>query len=1500
MRYFKGLLLSLLWILIAGFALLFQQDPEDFPDDTTVFVSQLNAYFQSQKNAETQKIVKDFISNWEGGKFTNEVQREIVRSSNLLRKQGIRPHMGFTEYLQTLNSFTETTGNQSLLAWHKAFEPFIDSKKLKQLKSFLLNTTQFNNENILFKLNTNSWKFRGRGFTYSYDTTLRVEIKDIDLVSYSGRDSIVIYNTSGFYLPLEDAFIGKGGKVHWEKYGYNPQSVYTEIGNYQINLRETAWRTNDATFYHKEYFKEPLRGVLEDRVLAGVPLDKSTFPKFTSSRNDIAIKNLFRSIDYFGGFTLEGSRIIGSGSSTSEASVFVRKGDDLLIRIRSKSFVIRPDRLVSQRASATIYYENDSIYHPGLALRYVDENKEIALVRNGEGVSGSPFFSSFHKVDMYFQGMYYILDSEDISLEMLRGLNRKGTAIFESTNYYSEERFNKLQGIDELNPINVIYNYTEKNKVNAFLLPELVEFMRKPYEQVKAMVINLSNGGYVSYFIDNDRIEVKQRLYDYLSARSKKSDYDVIQILSNVENGPNGVLDLKTFNITVKGVDSVALSDAKAVNIIPRNKEIIIGPNRDFVFTGMVNAGYFTFYANKSSFEYDKFKLNMPTIDSMSFKVDTVNKQTKRVERIRVKNVIAELSGDLLIDDPSNKSSIKKNPQYPIFNSKNDAYVFYDYNYIKGGAYKREKFFYTVYPFTIDSLSSFTTEGLKFYGSLNSGDILPEIKEPLMVMEDYSLGLNRNFPDKGVPAYRGMATFYNNITLNNDGLTGEGTLKFTTSTSESDKFNFYPDSLVADLKSFEMKEKAGKPSFPEVIAEGVHQFWVPAIDSMSLKTLPGKEFEMFGAKSYHSGELSLTSKGLFGKGKSRLDNADLVSDNFSFSNQSFNTGVTDFLLYYPERPTVSLSARMNAGNVDFVNKHGIFGVEGESQKIELPHSKYICYMDRLEWSMDQSELLLTNSLVERAELADTVDLKRLVDFDFSGSEFISTDPKRDSLKFFAMEATYDMKDNIINAREVKLIRVADVAIFPGDGKVTILSDGDMQPLVGANIIANRRDKHHRIYEADVKVNSRKNYFAAGNLDYLDDVGNSQQLHLNPLTVDSTFKTYGLAKVKASQPLALNDHFDFIGDIKLDADKSNLYYDGLFRLKNECLAEDRPWIKFSSDLNQNDIRIPINLNERDSINGQVLFGVTYSDFFSSLYPSIFEKPKAVGDTLVISTTGYIKYDRSIQSYVAGSNERLDKKTLVGNLITFSSDQCILNAKGDLNLGASLGSVKLRTFGEVMQHTLVDSTRLNVSMLLDFFFSNSAMERLREDIQVSELGSLDANSASFKSFLANVMGENESQSFIEEMNLSGQVRRMPESINKPLIINNVRMVWDSKLKSYVSDGKIGLAMIYKDIVNRSVDGYIEIGKRRTGDVLNIYLELNPLVWYYFSYSNGIMQAISSNNEFNSIISSLKENKRTLKSKSSDSEYQYIISTPDARIAFLRKMQQRRTSEESIIPE
>jgi len=61
----------------------------------------------------------------------------------------------------------------------------------------------------------------------------------------------------------------------------------------------------------------------------------------------------------------------------------------------------------------------------------------------------------------------------------------------------------------------------------------------------------------------------------------------------------------------------------------------------------------------------------MPFVDSMNFYVRSrIPDKYGEYPLIRVRNVIEDMSGELLIDHPSNRSGKIYMPEYPIFNSK--------------------------------------------------------------------------------------------------------------------------------------------------------------------------------------------------------------------------------------------------------------------------------------------------------------------------------------------------------------------------------------------------------------------------------------------------------------------------------------------------------------------------------------------------------------------------------------------------------------------------------------------------------------------------------------------------------------------------------------------------------------------------------------------------------------------------------------------------------------
>ena len=91
----------------------------------------------------------------------------------------------------------------------------------------------------------------------------------------------------------------------------------------------------------------------------------------------------------------------------------------------------------------------------------------------------------------------------------------------------------------------------------------------------------------------------------------------------------------------------------------------------------------------------------------------------------------------------------------------------------------------------------------------------------------------------------------------------------------------------------------------------------------------------------------------------------------------------------------------------------------------------------------------------------------------------------------------------------------------------------------------------------------------------------------------------------------------------------------------------------------------------------------------------------------------------------------------------------------------------------------------------------------------------------------------------------------------------------------------------MINKYVDGWVQIEKGRTGSSISIYIEPSEDTWYFFNFKNGIMQVISSDNTFNERIEMIKAEKRILNPDSDLDYYEYVISTRRKSVEFVRKM-------------
>ncbi|MCX6283286.1 MAG: hypothetical protein NTW31_03485 [Bacteroidetes bacterium] len=524
-----------------------------------------------------QPVIAGFVQKWNQEDFDPARKKVIYVLCNEMLKKKVRTFPDFFNYIKALNVFVDSHQPGSVFTpWSAILKQLISEKSSRNFNTFLDVTTTLFDEGLMFKSQSTRWKISPATYTIRLDSVPVIEFSKGDLICNVNKDSMVIYGTKGVFFPLSLRWLGHEGRVDWQRVGIGAEQVFAELDRYQIQVRFTKLTADSVHLYNKKYFSSPIMGRLVEKVLVDVDEAKASYPRFYSYDKEISIKNLFNTMDYMGGFAMEGARVIGSGAHKRDAKIIVRKGDEDFIMIKSPSFVIHPKKINAAAASISIYHETDSIFHPGLEMKYFDSLKELSFTKDVRLNSITPWFDSWHKIEIYCEQVQWKLDSPKLNFNMMPGPNKQSNAIFESSNYYSRNRYDRLQGIDEINILNVIKSYTEKKKTREVTLEELTIYMQKPSEQIEAQLLKLADRGFLVYDYEDKVARIKDKLTNYVKARDGKADYDEIYFNSTVTNASNAILDLTNFDLKIQGVKNVFISDSQHVAIYPLGQSRIL------------------------------------------------------------------------------------------------------------------------------------------------------------------------------------------------------------------------------------------------------------------------------------------------------------------------------------------------------------------------------------------------------------------------------------------------------------------------------------------------------------------------------------------------------------------------------------------------------------------------------------------------------------------------------------------------------------------------------------------------------------------------------------------------------------------------------------------------------------------------------------------------------------------------------------------------------------
>ncbi|NSW95287.1 MAG: hypothetical protein HPY62_11330, partial [Bacteroidales bacterium] len=730
----KGRLLPISAFLVFMIpSVMHAQEQKVFSGDPGRFREEL-INFMGQNLDQNQKINLDaFISRWDSAAFSRANMSLILDLSTQLVGRNMRAIPHFSEFLETLNTFIESKRDDSFLSYwltgmsEMLFDPGVTNQSII---SYVHNTSLLIKENILINTGTVKWKAKETDFKFVHDTIFKIVINNATLTCYYQKDSTEIYEASGEYYPDHQIFRGTKGIVTWEKAGFTRSDIYAELGKYTLDVTKNSFTVDSALLFHSSYFKQPVYGVLSDQATISANKEKSTYPRFQTYTRQFEIENFYRDINFKGGLAFEGANTKVTGTMQDPAEILIFRKDTLFMKLISTEFIFSRSGLASQEVSARMYVGKDSIFHSNLGLSYSSLNRQVNLFRTSNPISNSPYYDSFHRLDMYFEYLTWNMDSPEVQMTRARGA-ALGQAVFESESFFNADYFLQLMGLDNYHPLSRIKQFSDYYYSETFPVSEFAKWLNKPEEVVTGLCIDMANKGFVFFDRTSGEITVKKKLKDYIDSYAKRKDYDVLRILSETKAPvDNAILNLKDLKLTVNGVAGVFLSDSQRVAIYPYERKLTIDKNRGFEFDGVVQAGLFTFYGHKFRFSYDTFKIHLQNIDSIRMAVETDKKDQYGNPLIEdIGNLIQLTEAELYIDDPNNKSGLKSRKQYPIVNTVNYSYIFYDNIPGLEGIYDKKDFYFKIDPFIYENIDHYTYEDINLSGEFYGGKILKPMRQ---------------------------------------------------------------------------------------------------------------------------------------------------------------------------------------------------------------------------------------------------------------------------------------------------------------------------------------------------------------------------------------------------------------------------------------------------------------------------------------------------------------------------------------------------------------------------------------------------------------------------------------------------------------------------------------------------------------------------------------------------------------------------------------------------
>jgi hypothetical protein len=869
---------------------------------------------------------------------------------------------------------------------------------------------------------------------------------------------------------------------------------------------------------------------------------------------------------------------------------------------------------------------------------------------------------------------------------------------------------------------------------------------------------------------------------------------------------------------------------------------------------------------DKFVYEYDKHKVLCNQIDSLKFSprrdpnYDPWNHNAdlmKALERLKIEGV----RGAVYVNKPNNHSAREPHYEYPVFDCYTQAYVYWDGTDVQGGLYGRDLIKYTVDPFVLDSLETFTIEGLEFYGEFSAGDIMPAFEDTLKPVADNTYGIQQQMPEDGVPLYVDKGQLYGEVIMDGYGLHANGQIDFIGTTAESDTFLFFNDSVISVTRMFHLQGGLFEGvKFPDVKNAVCQYKWYPRAEKLVVSTLnDAMPFQMFGGEGAFVGDLVITPQGVTGSGTITLNNVQIASTSFEFDEMDFKATEkgTTFALTYDGQPK-KLHFKATDVMVDYsVTKHEAdfqtLGGPGQSN-LEFVQHQYVTSLAKGHFTHATQHLHL--------DASETFAAKH--------NFFRATDPKRKDLTFTAGAADYNLLERRILIDGTDSMEVADVVIFPDEGKVAISPQGEVEKIVKCTIIATQASRNHELFDATVDVFSSEEYKGYAQRVFIESEGKDQVIYFNTLgyvPADTTSRARGI--ITEADQFFITDRIFFKGEVNMTAADKYMHFKGFVKIKTSKPWFTDSWLPFEDVVNPDSIFIPFK-----AANKTLTVGVHYWKQYRMFYTNFLQKKRNTGakaDADVLLAEGGLSVDRQSLSFVIGPRDKLrDQVSYRGNIVSYNDETDIYTARGffDLPYHKPENNVLIETAGYWREDLGKKKITTDWVMAIDFKdLGKNIQDELGKRLASLLAAKMDADLTRrlVQESIAELIDrgaetEVNTKKFVQQVEKAVFVADIKVAPLKPVtwLLADVNFRYHDSLRAFYESDTITVLGVYGRSINKQVNAKMEyaIGKALPNgttldDTLTIFLEIDDNNYVFFRYYGMDLFVGSTFSDLNSYV-------------------------------------------------